>query len=100
MDEAESEDTVAERILPMHSSYAGVLLGLRLQAISAHDPTPISIFPTQDSSLPPNPSLTIISSPIILAVTQRSSRRLAAKAEQEGGRLVYSHTTAPRVILR
>ena len=43
-------------------------------------------------------SLTIISSPITSRVPQRCSRRLAAKAEQAGGRLVYSHTDTPRVI--
>ncbi len=40
------------------------------------------------------------SDPIILIVPQRCSRRLAAKAEPAGGRLVYSHTDAPRVIMR
>ncbi len=56
--------------------------------------------PTQALPPPADSSLTIISSPIILTVPQRCSRRLAAKVEQAGGRLVYSHTDTPRVILR
>ena len=56
--------------------------------------------PTQTLSPNVNSPLTIISSPIIPQVPQRCSRRLASKAEQAGGRLVYSHTEAPRVILR
>ncbi len=114
MDESESEDAAAaERILPLQSSYAGAILGLS----SASTPDPqsprnvivpsaksnrnhLNIQPTatQVLSPPANSSLTIISSPITSRVPQRCSRRLAAKAEQPGGRLVYSHTDAPRVI--
>jgi hypothetical protein len=115
MDESESEVAAAERILPLPSSYAGVILGL--SSASAPDPQSprdvivpsansnhnhLNIQPTvtQVLSPPANSSLTIISSPITSRVPQRCSRRLAAKAEQAGGRLVYSHwhTNAPRVI--
>jgi hypothetical protein len=113
MDESVSEDAAAERILPLPSSYAGVILGL--SSASAPDPQSprdaivppansnhnlLNIQPTvtQVLSPPANSSLTIISSPITSHVPQRCSRRLAAKAEQAGGRLVYSHTNAPRVI--
>ncbi len=59
-----------------------------------------SIYAAHSSSTPnANSSLTILSSPIIPHVPQRYSCRLAAKAEQKGGRLVYSHTEAPRKIL-
>ncbi len=113
MDESKSEDTAAERILPSLSSYAGVILGLSsanaldqqsasnaiiLLAISNCDHHGMQ--PTQATSPAANSSFKIISPPIILTVPQRCSRRLAAKAEQAGDRLVYSHTDAPRVILR
>ena len=116
LDESESENNAAERILPLPSSYAGVILGLSAASAAAPDPQPTEnvnlqpensnydhhhdMQPTQTPSPAANSSLTIISSPIILTVPQRCSRRLAAKAEQAGGRLVYSHTDAPRVILR
>jgi hypothetical protein len=118
MEESKSEDTAAERILPSPSSYAGVILGLSESSAIALDQqsTSKAIFlpansncdhhdmqPTQATS-PAQPaaksSFKIISPPIILTVPQRCSRRLAAKAEQAGGRLVYSHTNAPLVILR
>jgi hypothetical protein len=113
MDGPESEDTAAECILPLPSSYAGVSLGL--SAASAPEPQSTrnviirpansncdhrDMQPTQALSPPANSSFTTISSPIILTVPQRCSHRSAAKAEQAGGRLVYSHTDAPRVILR
>ncbi len=96
MDESESEDAAAERILPLPSSYVGVILGL--SSASAPDPQSprnvivpsansnrnhLNIQPTvtQVLSPPANSSLTIISSPITSRVPQRCSRRLAAKAE-------------------
>jgi hypothetical protein len=114
-DDLESEDAAAERIPPSPSSYAGVLLGLSAAAASApvqqsmHNviPPPASSIrdlqimqPIQVLSPPAKSSLIVIPSPIIPPVPQRCSRRLAVKAEQAGGRLVYSHTDAPRVILR
>jgi hypothetical protein len=117
MDESDSEEAAAVCILPSPSSYAGVILGLSAASASAPDPqstrhhhviispaNPVSdhgyMQPTQTLSPNANSPLSIISSPIIPQVPQRCSRRLASKAEQAGGRLVYSHTEAPRVILR
>ena len=108
-----SEEAAAACILPMPSSYAGVILGL--SAASAPDPQStrdviippansnsdhLNMQPTQVLSPPANSSLTKISSPIVSHVPQRGSRRLAAKAEQAGGRLVYSYTDAQRVVPR
>jgi hypothetical protein len=117
MDGSDSEEAAAECVLPLPSSYAGVILWLSAAAASALDPqstrhhdviiSPANpnrdhryMQPTQTRSPNANSSLTIISSPIIPYVPQRCCRRLAAKAEQAGGRLVYSHTEAPSVILR
>ena len=42
MDESESEDTAAERVLPLPSSYAGVILGLSAANAAASEPQPSS----------------------------------------------------------
>ncbi len=43
MDESESEDAAAERILPLQSSYAGVILGLSsASAVSSQSHRPAS----------------------------------------------------------
>jgi hypothetical protein len=118
MDEPQSEDTAAESILPLPSTYPGVILGHSAASAPEQQSTRNIIIPPANSNCdlrdiqptqalsPPatNSSLTIISSLIILTVPQQCSRRLAAKAEEAGGRLlrrlVYSHTDAPLVILR
>ncbi len=109
MDESKSEDsdTAAERILPSPSSYAGVILGLSESSANALDQQSTQasnaiIVPANsncdhhDIMMQPTPShatspaakssFKIISPPIILTVPHRYSRRLAAKAEQAGGR--------------
>jgi hypothetical protein len=113
MDESESEDAAAERILHLPSSYAGVILGLSSASAPDQQSPSNVIVPSANSNLnhlniqptvtqvlspPANSSLTIISSPITSRVPQRCSRSLAAKAEKAGGSLVYSHTDAPRII--
>ncbi len=107
---ADSEMTAAaECILPSLSSYAGDILGLTSASVLAPALNALNqlansncdhVQPTQASPSPSHSPFTIISLPIIVPVPQRRSRRLAVKAEQAGGRLVYSHTDAPRVFLR
>ncbi len=82
MDEPESEETAAECILPLPSSYAGVILGLSAASTPKQQYTCNVIIPPANSNcdlryikahssiVPANPSLTIISSPIILTVPQ------------------------------
>ncbi len=107
---SESEVTAAaECILPSPSSYARVILGLTAASVLAPALkvfTPLAnsnrdhVQPTQASPSPSHPPFIIISSPVNVPVPQCRSRRLAVRAEQAGGRLVYSHTDAPRIFLR
>ena len=102
VDPEQLAQAAAESILTSPLSYAGVLLGLLplpdvpASAVPAI-PSPLSQLTIVTPSSPsPSSSQCVVPN----HAPQRHSRRLANQAELAGGRKVYSHTLAPRILLR